>query len=203
MIDEEEVNDFLEHFGVKGMRWGVRKKEESSGEESSQKKKNTKRNVAIIIGSAVGVAAVTAGVIYAKKHMNVSMSDISKPTEAVKKFADSMASEPVGIVHAARGKSAGWTFPGHGGLSDPVKEHLRAGFAEKGGLNRFWRYGDRNEKIAARLLDPEGRKDWTGRDIFHELMLPESLAKQIQKFEDINEKVWPMIKDKYQAIYDA
>ena len=24
MIDEEEVYDYLEHFGVTGMRWGVR-----------------------------------------------------------------------------------------------------------------------------------------------------------------------------------
>ena len=36
MIIEE--SDYLEHFGVRGMRWGVRKKRDASGEQSSSKK---------------------------------------------------------------------------------------------------------------------------------------------------------------------
>ena len=33
-------NDYLKHFGVKGMRWGVRKRSEQSGTGSNRKKKS-------------------------------------------------------------------------------------------------------------------------------------------------------------------
>lgn len=31
MITDEDVDEFLEHFGVKGQKWGVRRNRESSG----------------------------------------------------------------------------------------------------------------------------------------------------------------------------
>lgn len=37
-----DVDTFLEHYGVKGMKWGVRKKHESSGGSSSSKPAKTK-----------------------------------------------------------------------------------------------------------------------------------------------------------------
>lgn len=36
--ENENVNDFLEHFGVKGMRWGHRKAESSNGEPSARQR---------------------------------------------------------------------------------------------------------------------------------------------------------------------
>jgi hypothetical protein len=48
--------DLLIHFGIKGMKWGVRKSKSSS--DSSGKKMSTKKKVAIGAGVAVGAAAV-------------------------------------------------------------------------------------------------------------------------------------------------
>lgn len=46
MDDNEEVFDYLEHFGVKGMRWGKRKSgDSSSGEAPAKPKKFTKTEV--------------------------------------------------------------------------------------------------------------------------------------------------------------
>ena len=37
-MTDDDVNDFLEHFGVKGMRWGVRNEDESGGKDSAVQK---------------------------------------------------------------------------------------------------------------------------------------------------------------------
>lgn len=57
VIDKPPLDeDLLVHFGIKGMRWGVRKSSSSGG--SSKKKMSTKKKVAIGAGVAVGAAAV-------------------------------------------------------------------------------------------------------------------------------------------------
>lgn len=65
--------DYLKHYGVKGMKWGVRKKKESSTSESNTKSSEendvekkprfTKKQVAIASSIVVGVAA--AGIVLA------------------------------------------------------------------------------------------------------------------------------------------
>lgn len=46
MATMEEVDKFLEHAGVKGMKWGVRKAEDSGGSAGSSKPKKTKTDKA-------------------------------------------------------------------------------------------------------------------------------------------------------------
>lgn len=53
------TEDFLEHYGVRGMKWGVRKKTDNTSSENS-KKNSTLKKAAVIAG--VGVVGV--GVIY-------------------------------------------------------------------------------------------------------------------------------------------
>jgi hypothetical protein len=194
-VTDELVHDFLEHHGVKGMKWGVRKKEDSTGWSN-------KKKAAVIFGSAAAVTALAVGAVYAKKHFGVSTSNISKPAEATKKFAESMAAEPIGIVHASRGQSvrSGFTFPQRGGLSNPLAEYDKAGLQNMA-PGSFKRYGDRNEKVAAIFLDPLGRKDQAGRIIPHEVVLPEDLAKGLHTNEDVVSKIWPIIKDVYEPFY--
>lgn len=199
----QEDLEFLQHFGVKGQKWGVRKAEPTSSTDSKTEPKtgmSKKRKAAIIIGSAVGVAAIAAGALYAKKHMGVPLSSISSSAKG-EAVAKAMAKEPTSIVHAARGRFFGWGFPQHGGLANPLAEYDKSGLVNASGETFFNRYGDRKEKVAARFLDPEGRKDISGRKIFHDVMLPEDLSVGVNSHQDAQAKVWPMIKDTYNALY--
>ena len=64
------ISNELSHHGVKGMRWGVRKRRVSSGirrTSSSRKKMSTAKKVAIGVGVAAAVAGATAITIHAVK----------------------------------------------------------------------------------------------------------------------------------------
>lgn len=200
-----QVYAFLEQSGIKGMRWGVRKAPESSTKTISSKelqpKSNTKRNAAIILGSAAVATAIIVGAVYAKRHMGVKTKDISNASETTKKFAEGLAKEPVGLVHSTRGKIRGFSFPQHGGLTDPIKEYDKSGLTKDLSDNAFIRYGSKNEKIAARFIDPLGRKDAAGRLIPHEVLLPEDMARGINNHDDVVKKTWPLIKDIYNGFY--
>lgn len=66
MTVDEDVLYFLEHSGVKGMRWGVRKK---ANESNSKLSPQAKRNLKIVAGISAG-AAVLAGSIFVSHHMS-------------------------------------------------------------------------------------------------------------------------------------
>lgn len=42
----DERRDFLEHYGVKGMKWGVRKERQTSGKEKTRRSQRAKNRVA-------------------------------------------------------------------------------------------------------------------------------------------------------------
>ena len=63
IIDEE---DYLEHFGVQGMKWGVRK-DSSNIDKQTQPKDDSKRNRNIKMVSSVAIGAVIVSKIIAKK----------------------------------------------------------------------------------------------------------------------------------------
>lgn len=202
----------LMHYGIKGMHWGVRKTEPSgrpSSSSSVQQAKpgwSNKKKAAVIFGSVVGVAAIGAGAYYAKKHYGISLNSVNKfaKTEVAKptkQFAQAMAKEPLGIVHSSRGKHHGYTFPQRGGLTDPESEFMRAGLGQGQSHGHFARYGNRLEKVAATFHDPEGRTDFSGRRIVHDVILPESLAKEVNNIDDVQKLVWPKIKDVYDSFY--
>lgn len=68
--------EFLEHYGVKGMHWGVRNSRPASGSNGkSEKPKHSKKKIAV--GVAVGVGAVAVGVILAKNH-KVKVAEIQR-----------------------------------------------------------------------------------------------------------------------------
>lgn len=109
MIINEDV--YLEHYGKKGMRWGVRNNSNSKKQAlTSEEKDKRNKKLAIILGSAAAVTAIGVGAYYAKKHFNVKVSNIPKSTKTVQNFAKSLADEPVGIMHSSRGRNRGYAF---------------------------------------------------------------------------------------------
>lgn len=63
MTDNIDISmeDFLEHFGVKGMKWGVRREDRSSNNKSSPDKKSSEKD--INWGAVKRTVAVGAGVL--------------------------------------------------------------------------------------------------------------------------------------------
>lgn len=71
-MSDVAVDEFLEHFGTKGMKWGVRKQPTSSG---SSKPKHSKKK--IVAGAVVAAGVVGVGVILAKNH-NIKVGEIQR-----------------------------------------------------------------------------------------------------------------------------
>lgn len=206
--------DELAHFGVKGMKWGVRKKTDSSSSNSNSasntmpnsstkqtasNRKAIARNV--MIGAGILTVAAGAGfaVYQLNKNPNLLRSNLPQPKKAVTDFVKEQ--QPVGIIHAARGKHAGFHFPRGGGLSDPLREYDKAEFDSLLD-DSLHRYGANREKIAAKFFDPEGRKDFAGRKIFHQVIVPSSMTEGINDIEDVKTKLWPLLKDDYDQVYN-
>jgi hypothetical protein len=61
MKDEESVTAFLEHHGIKGMKWGVRRTGNQSSSETKSKLTSTQKKV--ILGSAAVAAVVGAAFV--------------------------------------------------------------------------------------------------------------------------------------------
>jgi hypothetical protein len=200
MID---VDDYiLEHYGVKGMKWGVRNKKKVSNKNNKGTNKNSVKNASIVLGSIAAAAAIGIGAAYAKKHYDVKMSDVPKSKPLVENFASAMANEPVDIMYSSRGRDKGYAFLRDGSLENPSTEFVNSGLAEAG-YESFKRYGDDNEKIAARFTDPLNRKDFAGRPIGHDVILPKSMTENVNNIDDVVEKTWPLIKDIFQGFYES
>jgi hypothetical protein len=104
---DEEIEDFLEHFGMRGMRWGVRKDIGPSGKVRTTRSAGSKATIvvgalggsmvgtkvaskifrnhqmaAVTIGSAAAAGAAIMGARVARtmvdKHANVKASDLKK-----------------------------------------------------------------------------------------------------------------------------
>jgi hypothetical protein len=203
----DTVEEFLEHFGVKGMKWGVRKdRSGASGQSSSNPGSDHAKlkKAAKIGGGVLAAAAVTAGAIYLAKHPELlqsaakslsgsSPSGNAKDKARAENFVHAMSKEPTSLIHTSNDKG----FLLKGGLPDALFEYEKAGFERHPHLsepNSIRRYGKNAEKVAAILRDPEGRKDPSGRPINHHLIIPESQAHDIHTIEDVKTKIWPQVK---------
>jgi len=56
-------------------------------------------------------------------------------------------------------------------------------------------------KIAAAFKDPEDRRDFSGRPISHQVIIPKSMTSGIESIDDVKKKIWPILKDSYDAFY--
>ena len=63
---KDAYDDYLAHYGVKGMKWGVRKdRKRSSRQPRTEEQKAKRKQVAKKVAIGVGSAAVVAGGAYA------------------------------------------------------------------------------------------------------------------------------------------
>ncbi len=68
---DQEVDNFLKHFGMKGMRWGVRNQKRNASDTSSRNRKLKK----VAIGAGVVGGATFAGVLLGRKgHISISQA---------------------------------------------------------------------------------------------------------------------------------
>lgn len=94
-------DDYLAHYGIKGMKWGVRKNRNRSSkpkrtEEQKAKRKQTAKKVAIgVAGAAVVAGGAYAAYKFGPKLKNVSMKDIAskRKSKAGKQSFEKVQSE--------------------------------------------------------------------------------------------------------------
>lgn len=205
----------LAHYGVKGMKWGVRKEDvtfdtsTSGGKapktDAERKAIRRARAKKVAIGTGILVAAAGAGFVAYKLHQNgnLSLSQMRKAsktqTAATKKIVDKVFHDQTDVIHVARGKNVGYGFLRKGGIPNYYQE------AEKyladpvdGAFNPL-----PDGRIVARLLDPAGRKDFAGRPIGHDMIIPKSMAASIHNMDDVEKHIWPKLKLAYDAYYTA
>lgn len=87
----ETADDVLEHFGVRGMRWGVRN-QRSSGEGNSSKKK---RAVKIAVGAGVVIAGAAFATLMIRKHGSTSIKTLASRDNAARVGAGFMAASKI------------------------------------------------------------------------------------------------------------
>lgn len=211
-MHDPELEVFLAHYGVKGMKWGVRKARDktsastSSDVDSKAAKTSARRERAKKVAIGTGLLIAAAGTAYVgyKLHEggHLSVSKLPQAKPEVKKKVESIMTEPSDLIYASRMRDKGFSFVRKGNLPDPLPEYDRAFGANSGERNVFKRYGDNNEKIAVSFDDPDGRMDRAGRIIPHEVVIPRTMAEGINTHAEAVSKAWSIVGPKFATDYD-
>ncbi|PKW25736.1 hypothetical protein [Phycicoccus duodecadis] len=106
---------------------------------------------------------------------------------------------PAGVLWATRGRTWGFRFLLDGGLADPLAAY-EAMFAELGDKATGW-VGNA-QQVGVRFVDPEGRRDRSGRLIPHDFLVTGDLATQIASVDDALRLLWPLVTSLYARVWD-
>lgn len=104
------------------------------------------------------------------------------------------------LIWATRGRAWGFRFLRTAGTEDPLPMY-EAIFAGLESEPEVWRRV--GNAVAVRISDPEGRKDQSGRDVFHDFVLNGDAAQGINSRDDFLKTIWPLLAEDYQKIYDS
>lgn len=204
---DNEVDDFLAHYGVLGMKWGHRKAQDSGSSTGESGNHQKLKKAGIIIGTAAGAALIAAGTVYLAKNGKLPISSFSPAKkDAGKKFVDDVIShhgeDLPGIAHMTGAGYLADRTRARGGLRDVFAEAQKAGLAnqygEQAGHGHYRRYGAHLEKVAVSFADPQGRKDFSGRPIVHRIILPKQHASGVTNFEQARQRAWDLVKHDYE-----
>lgn len=103
------------------------------------------------------------------------------------------------LIWATRGLTWGFRFLSRGGFPDPLPEYDKVFSKIADGQEAWLRIG---EKVALRFPDPLGRQDRAGRVIPHDFVVFGPLADQINSVEDGRRDVWPLVRDRFDEVWD-
>lgn len=207
-VEKPHTPEELVHFGVKGMKWGVRKDRTGSEDTStkpqkvpltSEQKKERAKKVAIGVGALAAVAGAAFIAYQLQQSGNLDVSKISETMPSTTKVAATKKikeiTEQTEIVHASRGKNKGFEFFRQGGLPNYLSEYEKVFGADSGKSSHFEKLPD--GRAAAAFLDPKGRTDFAGRPIPHQVIIPKSLAANVHNMDDVMSKIWPELEKTY------
>ena len=201
--------DHLEHYGVKGMKWGIRKErttagdKESTGKESTFSWKNPKVKAAAT--AVVGVTAIVAAAyIGSKSSVNVSSilpSDLSAGKEAVAKIFEKQKD----IIYVSKpyrgsGKRTTLGFVNQGQTKDFFSIFDEAGLNDDHAPGYFSKLS--NGSVATVLSDMFGRVDDAGRAIPHMVLFPPEQAVGLNSVQDVIDKFGPRLESEYQKFIE-
>lgn len=199
----QEVDDFLAHFGVKGMKWGVRK-ESPAGEGKKLSLKDPKVRKAAIVGASITAIAAAAFVASRFSDNPVDASTIAKGAEEAKRIFQ----QPTDTIYLTK------PHKGSGVTKDGL-DSTTLRFVSEGGTRDFFEIFDKaglnsdsftpgtfkktsNGDVAAYFEDILGRVDAAGRKIPHTVFIPADKAIGLDSIEDVIEKHGPNLERRYQ-----
>lgn len=176
----------IKHYGVKGMKWGVRKERTPmTREERIAVSKKAAIGTGVLVG-AVGAAIVASQL---KTKGDTPVSDLPKKAETP---------DLQDLFLASRSKNRGYRVMRDGQHPSPLDlmDDVFGSNLEQQPNTLH----DSSKGLGVLLMDPEGRKDRAGRVISHSIIIPNSMKSGINNSDDVVRDIWPLIKDDY--VYD-